>query len=96
MALLKLYTRTCEVLSIERTKASFPLWGRGAFSFGTQFASLTIGILEKWNSGMLGSGLRLREENGVMVYWKIPPHTEVEMLREWADSYEPTKSVWGV
>ncbi len=23
----------CEVLSIERTKASFPLWGRGAFTF---------------------------------------------------------------
>jgi hypothetical protein len=30
------------------------------------FASLTIGMLECWNSGNMGSGLRLGETNGMM------------------------------
>jgi hypothetical protein len=32
----------------------------------TQFASLTIGMLECWNIGIMGSGLRLGESNGMM------------------------------
>jgi hypothetical protein len=79
----------------------YSLRGRGAFSFGTQFASLTIGILEEWNGGMLGSGLWLvepqaRRGNGVRLYWKIPLHTEVEILREWPDSHKRAESIWRV
>jgi hypothetical protein len=30
-----------------------------------------IGMLEWWNNGTMGFGLRLGEENGEMVYWEF-------------------------